>query len=343
MRMGFTLFVLLHVSFCFIHAQTISFYSIDAISKNNVQADSVAITRLRDKVRITTKGSSVNFSTVDVPTSDLVQASMSVHDNVVRLDGFTSAIRCQLLDVTGASMDLHTIQQGQTSIAYLPDLPLGWHGLIATDGQNTIHRTMYSDPSSHAQISVGKAVEESQTADDYYAVVYAGSFVSAKYYFSFDPAKPKIIHIEVDRPRWMANVIAVDVYEDRFPSNLTYHSDLYPSSLRSGQTYIWSFTKDSASYTLSSVDRSPCCQVCYIQGDENTASRIIYYTMRMGYDVYDVTLKERPIISGKTVTICGTASMSVNHSWEEFNYSTNQLEPRTSAGGSDRCIVFTLK
>jgi hypothetical protein len=324
-------------------AQTIGFYAIDEISKNNVSFDSIAITRVRDKVRLVTKGYSVNFSSVGVPPTSVETPTVGVIGNTLQIFGFSPSTRCFMMDITGSTIELPVVAQGPTSYATLPEVSIGWHGIVVTDGTHTVQQTMTSAVQEHQRQSATKEFEETEATDDYYAVVYSGSFVSSKYFFSYDPVKSSVVHILVNRPRWMANVIAVDIYESRYPKDPTYHQDLFPNSLRSGQTYIWSFEKDTASYWLSSVDKSPCCQVCYVTGNEDGSARIIFYTMRQGYDVYDVTLKERPVIKGKTVTICGTASTPVIHAWQELNYSTNQLEPRSNSGGTDRCMVFTLK
>lgn len=327
------------------HAQSIRFIIEDEVSKNMVTYDSVAIVRERDSARIVTRGSSVNFSTVGVDERTSTEPHIRIAGNEIHCTGFTGHVRCVLTDVIGGTLDLSTTESETGSTAHLPGDVNGWHGLTATDGRTTL-RCVIDLHDNIAMIAHG--VGKNGTIADkewFFAVIYIGNFTSIKQHFSYDPASNSLQHIYVERPLWMSRVIAVDVFASRYPTDTTYHRDLYQNKLRTNQTYIWSFAKDSATYKIDPSDNSPYGSLTYVLGDERKAARVIHYdwgAIGRGYDVFDVTMKERPVFTGNKVIISCSSSQVISRYWQELD-GNNQIYQESDFSCNGRCIVFTLK
>jgi len=145
----------------------------------------------------------------------------------------------------------------------------------------------------------------------------------------------------------MSRVVSFTVFDSNYPVDTTFHRDLFYNKLRSNQTYVWSFAKDSATYNISTVDNSLYGQVAYTIGDETKAAHVIYNDRREhgpgGYDVVDVTLFDRPDIVGNIVTIMCSGTQDVLRAGQELDFGTNQLIPKWNINCNKGCLVFTLK
>jgi hypothetical protein len=85
--------------------------------------------------------------------------------------------------------------------------------------------------------------------------------------------------------------------------------------------------------------------VTYVLGDERRAARIIHYdrgAIGKGYDVFDVTLNDRPTFSGNKVIIRCSSSQPIGRFWQELDLN-NQIYQESNYYCDGRCIVFTLK